>query len=476
MSDLFNILTKGIKIKKTNKFHNNSTLINTTNNANKNTKTTDSTLSFDFFDSINSNDTSINYDNASPVIKETSKKRKLSSLIKSDKVTNIHENNQLFNNQEEINAFRNRLSIHIHGHDCPVPSASFATMDIEPSIKNIILKNIEETSDWKEPTAVQMQAIPSLLNERDILVSAPTGSGKTAAYMIPILSQITKYKIISRQLSDDNCKGIHSLILVPTKELAEQVHREGKRLSQGKNIKISVLKKAISSNALSQQDKKVLSKYDLIISTPMRLLQLLRADAIDLSHIQMLIFDEVDKLFELDGQENGEDISRSSFLNQVDEILQSCPTSGVLKGLFSATISPFVQDLASSILQQSFIKISIGVVNSGASTIDQKLTFVGRDEGKLLAIRQIVQNGLHPPVLIFLQSKDRAKELFRELVYDGINVDIIHSERTSQQREEVIKRFRVGDIWVLICTDLMARGVDFKGVNMVINYDLPLSG
>lgn len=98
-----------------------------------------------------------------------------------------------------------------------------------------------------------------------------------------------------------------------------------------------------------------------------------------------------------------------------------------------------------------------------------------REEGKLLAMRQLIAEGLRPPVLVFLQSKDRAKELFHELVYDGINVDVIHAERTQEQRDAVIRKFRAGEIWVLICTDLMARGIDFKGVNMVINYDLPQS-
>lgn len=100
---------------------------------------------------------------------------------------------------------------------------------------------------------------------------------------------------------------------------------------------------------------------------------------------------------------------------------------------------------------------------------------VGREEGKLLAMRQLIAEGLRPPVLVFLQSKERAKELFHELVYDGINVDVIHAERTQEQRDAVIRQFRSGEIWVLICTDLMARGIDFKGVNMVINYDLPQS-
>ena len=111
-----------------------------------------------------------------------------------------------------------------------------------------------------------------------------------------------------------------------------------------------------------------------------------------------------------------------------------------------------------------------------ASTIQQELKFVGREEGKLLAIRQLVAEGLTPPVLIFLQSKERAQALFGELLYDGIRVDVLHAGRSAAQREASVSKFRRGETWVLVCTDLVARGVDFKGVNLVINYDLPREG
>lgn len=203
----------------------------------------------------------------------------------------------------------------------------------------------------------------------------------------------------------------------------------------------------------------------------------------------MVILDEADKLLELDSQEShssssplkeeeegeGKKRERSSFLKQMDEILAQCPTQqAVQRALFSATIGSFVRELASAFLLNP-IEISIGTENSGASTIDQRLVFVGREDGKLLAIRQLIQEGIKPPVLIFVQSIDRARDLFKELVFDGINVDFMHSGRSATQREEVIRRFRLGEIWVLICTDLMARGIDFKGVQMVINYDLPLT-
>lgn len=162
-------------------------------------------------------------------------------------------------------------------------------------------------------------------------------------------------------------------------------------------------------------------------------------------------------------------------------MLAACPSgsgdhghSCIQRALFSATITPFVQELSSSFLHD-MVSVSVGVDNAGASTIDQRLVFVGREDGKLLGLRQLVQSGIKPPVLLFVQSKERAKALYSELVYDGINVDAIHADRTPQQREDSIARFRRGETWVLICTDLMARGVDFRGVQMVINYDLPQS-
>lgn len=245
----------------------------------------------------------------------------------------------------------------------------------------------------------------------------------------------------------------------------------------------------------------MLDKYDVLIATPMRLVSLITAGAIDLSNVRIVALDEADKLFEIDsghvdhaqddvldleeaekGASNDAELSeiKNAFLNQVDTILASCTYEGsgkkksdrLQRALFSATITPFVTEIASGFLQDP-VTVSIGTENAAATTIDQKLLFVGTEEGKLLAIRQLIQKGINPPVLIFLQNKERAKELFRELVYDGINVDIIHADRTQAQREAVIAQFRTGDIWFLICTDLMARGIDFKGVNMVINYDLP---
>jgi len=203
-------------------------------------------------------------------------------------------------------------------------------------------------------------------------------------------------------------------------------------------------------------------KHDVLVSTPARLVTLLQQRALDLSTVEVCIIDEADKLFE-DG-----------FVTQIDEVLAGCTHKKLQKALFSATIPPAVEELAKSIMP-SPVTVTVGKKLGASTSISQKLIYCGSEEGKVLAMRQLVSGGLKPPVLVFVQSVERAKQLFRELVYDGINVDVMHADRTQAQRDQVIQQFRAGAIWVLICTDLMARGIDFKGVNLVVNYDFPQS-
>ena len=125
-----------------------------------------------------------------------------------------------------------------------------------------------------------------------------------------------------------------------------------------------------------------------------------------------------------------------------------------------------------SVLRQP-VKVVVGEKNAAADTVDQSLVFCGREDGKLVALRQMVREGLRPPVLIFVQSVERAMQLFHALVYDGLRVDVLHAERTAAQREATVSKFRAGQVWVLIATELVARGMDFKGVSLVINYDFP---
>lgn len=174
------------------------------------------------------------------------------------------------------------------------------------------------------------------------------------------------------------------------------------------------------------------------------------------------VLDEADRLFEM------------GFVAQVDTILSKCTLETLQRALFSATMPPRVDELATSLLRDP-VRVMVGVNGAGASTIKQRLLFVGREEGKVLAIRQMVAEGIKPPVLVFVQSKERAKELYSELAYDGLNIEVMHADRTLAQRENIIKRLRRGEVWILITTDVLARGMDFKGVKTVVNFDFPTS-
>ncbi|POM68411.1 DEAD/DEAH box RNA helicase [Phytophthora palmivora] len=360
--------------------------------------------------------------------------------------------------QDEVQMLRRQLGIRVSGVSVPAPITSFADMRLDPSasaqqMKRHLLQNIER-SEYKEPTSVQMQAIPSFLLRRDVLATAPTGSGKTAAFAIPILGNLAAGSATS--------SGIRSIVLAPTRDLAVQIRAEFTRLAAGKKLHITLLSKATAATIASQTKSKLAVNHDVLIATPLRLVHLIQEAKVDLSTVEMVCLDEADRLLEL------------GFVEQVDEIFAACTHAKVQRAMFSATMLEGVEELAQTVLRDP-VKVAVGTKNAGASTIDQELVFVGKEEGKLVAMKQLLHEGLQLPALLFVQNKERANELYHELLYDGVNIGAVHADRTKEQRDDVIRRFRTGEVWVLICTDLMSRGMDFKAVNMVINYDFPQS-
>ncbi|CAH1757511.1 8900_t:CDS:10 [Entrophospora sp. SA101] len=319
---------------------------------------------------------------------------------------------------DNVKEFRKRHRIRVYGTDIPNPFRKFESLEKKYEFQSYICRNLEKTN-FKQPTPIQMQAIPILLHGRDVMAVAPTGSGKTLAYVLPMLHDLKGHEKI----------GYRALIISPTRELAQQIYLEIKKMSIGRKFKICMLTKATAST--QAQAPQLREKF-------------------------------ADKLLEL------------GFLEQTDEIFAACSNPKLQMALFSATLPSGVESLANNFMKDP-IRVVIGNKNAATETIKQKLVYVGQEEGKLIAIRQLIQEGFKPPVLVFVQSIERARELFHELIYDGINVDVIHSERTKAQRDSIILNFRKGKIWVLITTELMARGMDFKGVNLVINYDFPQS-
>eukprot|EP01117_Protostelium_nocturnum_P019228 TRINITY_DN827_c1_g1_i2.p1 TRINITY_DN827_c1_g1~~TRINITY_DN827_c1_g1_i2.p1 ORF type:complete len:576 (-),score=272.66 TRINITY_DN827_c1_g1_i2:29-1756(-) len=355
--------------------------------------------------------------------------------------------------KERINQMRGKNKIKVEGNDVPDPIEHFSELESKYNVKRTMVTAIEKCG-YEEPTPIQMQVSTCMIQEREVLGIAPTGSGKTMSFAVPILSN----------LKAPAKAGFRAVIVSPTRELAAQIQREFVRLAQNTNQKgwkICLLTKSTASGNSFGEDSA--QKFDILITTPMRLVRLVNEENVKLNGVQWLIFDEADRLFD------------EEFLQQIDNIIAACSSPSLKVCLFSATMLPSIENIAKTI-QKDPIKITIGKRNTATETIDQRLIYVGSEDGKIIAIRNLIQEGkLVPPTLIFVQSKERAQQLFRELVYDGVNVDMIHSERTQAQRDKTVEKFRTGDIWVLITTELMARGMDFKNVNMVINFDFPQS-
>ncbi|RUS90256.1 hypothetical protein EGW08_001945, partial [Elysia chlorotica] len=351
---------------------------------------------------------------------------------------------------EEIRQLRNKHHIHVLGTDIPDPLGSFEDLVADYKVQPELLRNIN-SQGYKEPTGIQRQAIPVLMNERDIMACAPTGSGKTAAFILPILHHLRKAK---------NC-GFRAVVLAPTRELAKQILLEFRKLSKGTGLRCCFIEK--ESTAL----KKAKQQYDILVTTPNRLVYMLQTEPplVIVKDVEWLIVDESDKLFEA---------GKRGFRDQLGAIYKACSSPKLHRAMFSATFAQDVEEWCKLNLD-NVVQVYVGAKNTATNTVDQRLIFTGDEDGKLVAFRNLIKEGISPPVLVFVQSKERARELHTELMYDGIHIDVIHADRPQDQRDQVIRDFRVGRTWFLVCTELMGRGIDFKGVNLVINYDFPTS-
>lgn len=387
---------------------------------------------------------SFNYIDIKDDVKQKSKKLK-KTITAEEKEARLHE--------EMVTTIRKENLITVRGKNILPLVTTFEELKNEYGMFDRLLQNLAAAT-YSKPTPIQMQAMPLLLQGRNVMASAPTGSGKTIAFLAPIINDLRKPSKV----------GFRAVVLAPTRELAAQIYRECVQLAHQTALKIHFQTKARNNNEAIENANK---KYDILISTPNRVRFLLEQEppGLHLAEVEWLVIDEADRLME-EGINN--------FKDQVDVILTACSNKKKKLALFSATYTVSVAKWAIKNLP-NLARVIVGHENSATNSVEQKLLFVGSESGKLLAIRDMVRKGLKPPVLVFVQSKERAKELFQELLYDGINVDLIHADRSQQQRDNCVRAFREGNIWVLICTELMGRGIDFKGVNLVINYDFPPS-
>ena len=342
-------------------------------------------------------------------------------------------------------------SIKTSGDDVPKAVHSFRGLFEKFHVAQHLQDAIKK-SGFEAPTAVQSQVIPLMLDRREIICSAPTGSGKTLAFVVPIIHQLKEPMRLG---------SFRALILAPTRELAKQIHREALWISQGSNLRIHHLKDV--KEAAKKFNPESLYKYDVLVTTPNRLSSLLKTDppSISLHKLEWLIIDECDRLFDM------------GFKDDLAIIYKHCLTSDrCCRAMFSATLENKLVEWA-KVQMTSVVVVNVGGKNRAALNVQQELVYVGNEDGKLISLRDIIHSGIDVPALIFVETKEKAKYLANEFLFDDLNIDFIHSERDQKERDTIVSMFREGKIWFLVCTDLMGRGIDFKGVNVVINYDCP---
>ncbi|KAF2093422.1 P-loop containing nucleoside triphosphate hydrolase protein [Rhizodiscina lignyota] len=433
--------------------------------------------------------------------------------------------------EELLKAAKKKAKIQLY----PQPLLSFRELRPRYNISRRLAENIEEQG-YAVPTEVQMAALPLLLERDDgqtpdILSVAPTGSGKTLAFLIPVMDGIMHLrKGSSVEIQErDGEDGPLAIIVAPTKELASQIVNEGRKLAKGTGIKVTLMKKGMELIVRSQSktNGSIRVPHDLnqnnneeadddsddegeterqssvgtrvkshvLVSTPLTLVHALSA-APSLPTIHYLVLDEADVLLD------------PLFRDQTLSIWNTCSSPHLRVSLWSATMGSNIEALTRNTIAERhsmnaetdrtpLLRLVVGLRDTALPTIHHKLIYSANEQGKLLALRQLLRPtvpstskdsltspsaSLRPPFLVFTQTIPRALALAAEIQHSippsaggELRVACLHADMSDTKRDDVMTRFRKGEVWVLVTTDLLARGVDFRGINGVVNYDIPTS-
>ncbi len=309
-----------------------------------------------------------------------------------------------------------------------------------------------EASNYETATAVQEAVIPPILAGKDIIASAQTGTGKTAAFLLPVI-----HRLLSREGTQ---KSIRALIIVPTRELAIQISQHLEGLAYFTSISSLAVYGGSEAQNFVGEKKALQMGADIIICTPGRFISHLNLGYVSLEGLEFLILDEADRMLDM------------GFLDDINRIIAKLPANRQ-NLLFSATMPPKIRLLAKNILKNpEEINISI---SRPPDKIAQK-AYVVYELQKLPVLKHVLANTVFKSALIFCSSKKNVKILTRNLKQEGLKVEEIHSDLLQSQREDVLNGFTSGRIPVIVATDILSRGIDIDTIDLVINYDVPRDG
>ncbi|KAK3232153.1 hypothetical protein Dsin_004034 [Dipteronia sinensis] len=356
----------------------------------------------------------------------------------------------LSNDQSEL--LRRKLEIHVKGDVVPGPILSFSSCSRLPQR---LIQNIE-AAGYDMPTPVQMQAIPAALSGKNLLVSADTGSGKTASFLVPVISRCANFRL--QHLPNVKKKPL-AMVLTPTRELCIQVEDQAKLLGKGLPFKTALV---VGGDAMAGQIYRIQQGVELIVGTPGRLIDLLIKHDVELDDTMIFVLDEVDCMLQ------------RGFRDQVMQIFRALPQPQIL--MYSATISPEVEKMTSSMVKD-IVHVSVGKLNKPNKAVKQIPIWV-ESKKKKQKLFDILMSKQHfvPPAIVYVGSRLGADLLSNAItVTTGMKSLSIHGEKPMKERREVMKSFLMGEVPIIVATGVLGRGVDLLGVRQVIVFDLPNS-
>jgi ATP-dependent RNA helicase RhlE len=320
----------------------------------------------------------------------------------------------------------------------------FEQYDLAPEIH----RNIADLG-FRRPTDIQYKSIGPIMHGDDVLAIAQTGTGKTAAFAIPVINMLHEKKFSSR--SD----GVRCLVMVPTRELALQITEVFQLICEHTRVKTFCLMGGVEQDP---QIAKLEKGVDIVVSTPGRMFDLVSQGHLELSKIEILILDEADHMLDL------------GFINDIQQLVKKLPRNRQTL-FFSATINPYIKKVAYSLVTNP-IRIQISPKDPVARNIEHSVAFIEMDDKRFFLERMVNENP-ESKILVFVRTKVRAERVNMAMEKLEIKCETIHGDKEQTDRLQVMKRYKAGDFKILIATDVSARGIDIPNVDFVVNYDLP---
>ena len=328
-------------------------------------------------------------------------------------------------------------------------TSSFSNLSLAPQLARAVAEMGYETM-----TPIQEQAIPVVLEGKDVMGAAQTGTGKTAAFALPLLQRMMKHDNVSTSPARH---PVRALVLLPTRELAVQVAEQVELYAKYTNLRSAVV---FGGMDMKPQTLALKAGVEVLVATPGRLLDHIEAKNAVLNQVEYVVLDEADRMLDI------------GFLPDLQRILSYLPKQRITL-LFSATFSPEIKRLASSYLQDP-VTIEVARSNATASTVEQHFYSVGADD-KRRALHQILKTRGMKQAFVFVNSKLGCARLARSLEKEGLKTTALHGDKSQDERLKALEAFKSGEVDLLVCTDVAARGLDIKDVPAVFNFDVPFN-